>query len=1338
MQFSDGSAAYCLNGWWDFLPIFSNISNTGNISNISEQVPADGWEKHKYLVPSFWTKPLGGVRKKGEKYYSDQIRTQASITDFDEFLFDSFDYPKEWSQTRNGWVRREITLDALEPSKRYFLVFEAIMPQSILFVNGRKICSHIHPTLPMEADVTDFLIEGVNEIAVLVKDYVYVSRDDFAGQGQANVPTGDWVPRFHCGIWQNVWLYHRLDVYCSDVTIRTSTRRNEIEVIWEITNSSNHKRKISISAAIVDWSKEKDFDKTQEIAELIEQNLTIDANSTIQVNCVKEWKDAEWWSPENPKLYQLRTTLTENKRKLETTFERFGFREVWIEGYNLMLNDHPIHLFSDCGHKVTACYYTEKYIRRFFSMLRDGNMNHTRLHTHPNPQLIIDIADEMGILITDETGMDGAGRAQGANSPDYWIAAEDHIRRFVKRDKNHPSVILWSVENEMRHNDSTEACMKHLPRLRKLFEQLDPTRPAYHEGDTSLWNEKSDDINIISRHYGKECAGIGWWDKSKPLHCGEIGIHHYAAPHTTQHLGGDKVYADFSLISEVAGRDCQMIIESARAMGVCCLAPWNQCCLEILRPYPETIKPNYDDYTTPGVKPLIVQPYSSEFDFWSEKGKGYATQISFDLQTRGFRPFLVTDLSLNKTYFTSAKFQRNIYLVNDTLSAQNGTLYVKLSNDKQTICDINEPVNISRGQVEMRTITVDIPDDIESGNYQYSVQFRLGDNILDSWQRTIKIERSPFINIPNKSESKITSPIAVLGQGLLRDILEKMHLDYHYISSLQELSSDDAKILIMEKSTIKPASQQNKQIRQFARNGGRVIIMEQGISVFPGLKIEPKPVLTAFIRSFEHPIFDGLTDEDLAFWGEDPYAALTGDSYVAKYMYRKDDGGYMHILADSGEGSFGKGNLDYCPLFEAYEADGLIIACQFRITDKITSIPAAQRLFVNMLRRAQSYKKSPQTELIEIAGSETDKIHSLIEAARSGKTVIVNNIPPTALEVWSEALGVKLELCDISDVYQAVRAADDKILSGVSNEDTCGIETWPYTREEAENFVIATTVFKPNDKIEELLITPEQSGLKELMVLNGKTELLRAHTLTRFVYGNEKPPKAIVMGKIRIGSGCILINQFAPPVNKRQRFNRLFNRIKANLGHHSSVSLLDGESVPDSSAVSQGYPRKVHIANIKTDAALMEKFMQATVYTGERMPSNAILGLADWTAIESDDGIWNASGMDISEDLYLFYVIHSPVARKDTKNTFDAPDPETKTCLDIIGEGTVEIFINGKSIAILSITAGHSTVSDIALEQGYNYIIVRWDPLSQRSTISMKWHNLLHQPETSFDFISWI
>ena len=1305
----------CLNGWWDIQMVYDDAG----------EIPPDaGWLEEKYLVPSFWTKPLDGVRKKGQKYYSDQRKTGASCMEFDDFLFDAFGYPKQWSQTRSGWVRRSLDVELLDSSKRYFLLFEAIMPQSSLFVNGRKVCSHIHPTLPLEVDVTDFLVEGKNEIIICIKDYDYVAKK------QANVPTGNGIPCTHSGIWQDVWLIERPEVYCSDVTVRTSTRKQEITVIFEITNASRKPRELTVSSEIVDWVKEADLSALHAVLSFPERTVKLSAGDIQCFEYVQSWDDAEWWSPDNPKLYQLRTRLTEDGRELETVFERFGFREIWIEGPDLILNDYPVHLFSDWGHKVTPYYYTEGWIRQWFSMIRDGNMNHTRLHTHPHPQLILDMADEEGILITCETGMHGSGGAQGSGSSEYWRAAEDHIRRFVRRDKNHPSVILWSVENEMRwnDNDSMPLIKKHLPKLRKLFNELDPTRYAYHDGDSSLWNERTQDI--ISRHYGKECAGLNWWDKTQPLHSGELSFYHNAGPNNTLHLVGDEAYSSWSEIDEATGLDSKLIVEAGRTMGVGCFGPWNQSCLANLRSETRAIELDYEDYTVPGVKPLYVPPHCSEFNFWTD-GKGYTPQRSFEIQMESFRPFMVTDLSLNRAYITGEIFQREIFLVNDTLSAQEGMLCIKLSNGQQTILECEEFIIINRGRIAAHQIKVEIPLDTKTGEYRYSVSFCVGELVLDQWVRTIRLEQSIF---QSQSEQLIKTRVAVFGNGSLKKAMQQLNIDFFYIASLQEDIPDETKILIMEKSTVEPGSRQNRHIQRFLCNGGRVIVMEQGVSLFPGLKMESKPVLKAFVRGYGHPLLEGVTNDDFAFWGEDSYALTTGDSYVAKHMYRKDDGSCMHVLADSGEGDFGKGDLGFCPFFELREREGLLIACQFRITDKLFEIPAAQKLLVNMFRRVENYRYSAVNPLIEADGGRIDQIKFLMDSARSGKIVMLNNISAETFSSWSEVLGVSLRECASEDVYQAVRAVDDEILSGVSNEDICGIKTWNYTTLEVKNLIVAQTVLEPTEGIEELLVTPTESGLRELMVFGGKTELLRAHTLSRFVYGKEKPKKAVVLGRIPVGDGYILINQFAPPVDTCEYLNRLSNRLRANMGYQSNKSLLEGNSVPLSAVNSPGYPQKIYIAN--GSGVLKKELMQAMAYTGvEQKPVNAIMGILDWDVLENPDGIWHASNMDISETMYLFYIIHSPRDRKDIENEFDLPDPEAKTFMDIFGEGEAEIIINGKSIDEVSISNGQTTVSDISLEQGCNYLLIQWKPLSPQSTLCMKWRNIMHQPETGFDFI---
>ncbi|TFG67727.1 MAG: hypothetical protein E4H27_08670, partial [Anaerolineales bacterium] len=332
----------CLNGWWDFIP--------GTSLHLAPSVPQKGWLKGQYLVPSFWTKPTHGVRKQGDSYYDALQDPTIYESDDYEFLFDAFGYPPAWSTSRAGWVRRILTLPSIKPGRRYKLIVDAVMPKAHLFINGQRICTHIHPTLPLEADITGFLHEGDNEIVMQIDDY------DYSDDGRALVPTGNLIPCDHSGVWQDVWLEETAEVSVSDITIRTSTSERTLTVIFDISNYTDQDCDVVLAPVIYHWQKGSEPDQDHIVFPLPETSLHISTGSTLRTEVKREWLDAEWWSPENPKLYYIQSTLLQGEIPIEIAYERFGFREVWIEGPDIMLNDHPVHLFSDWGHKSTPYY----------------------------------------------------------------------------------------------------------------------------------------------------------------------------------------------------------------------------------------------------------------------------------------------------------------------------------------------------------------------------------------------------------------------------------------------------------------------------------------------------------------------------------------------------------------------------------------------------------------------------------------------------------------------------------------------------------------------------------------------------------------------------------------------------------------------------------------------------------------------------------------------------------------------------------------------------------------------------------------------------------------------
>lgn len=1221
-------AKKCLNGWWDIRF-------------------ADQWNQGKYLVPSVWNKSPNAIREKGEKYFN---KTPEDFSETNEYLFDAFGYPLEWNKYSEADIRRKVQIRKQE-GKRYFLVFEGVAPIYILFVNGAYVGSHTDPSLPYIPDITEYTVSGENEILLEIRDFTLID-------GKKSIfLCGNGMLYDFRGIWQDVYLLERDEVYMEDVTIKTSVRKNELMLTYVIKNTAEKSVDCVICSKV----------EGEETVKIPDKFISAQKGTT-EITFSIPWKCPELWSPNNPRLYALKVNLGNGMYT-----ERFGFREVWVDGYNLMFNGYPIHLFSDWGHKMTQFNHTGAWVQKWFDMMKDGNMNHSRLHTHPHPRFILDMADEQGILITGETAIFGSGGCQAGDSEEYWENARRHVINFVKRDKNHPSVIMWSVENEMRWNgDKTDLPKKQLPLLRLLFNELDDTRVAYHEGDSSWWNEKEQ--TMLSRHYGKECSGMGWWDKSQPLNSGELACYHYASPNNTMHILGDRVWEDYRYIDRAAAIDLALTAEDARANDVICLGPWNISCLSNLRPSMELVKLMYEDYTAAGVKPLQVMPGSSEFEFWKE-GKGYFPQESFNIQAHAFRPFAVIDSDRQSQYFIGNKVNRTLNIINDTAKEQEGILTVGFGKHEFT-----ENICVKRGENLRFSFKLVIS---EEGECEYSVKF----NGKSQLKRTI--------HVAAKQKIRSSKRIGILGNPKIGKIIENAEVIKDTFNAYD--------IILIEKNTVKEGSGLNQVVRDYLGNGGRVMLMEQEISLFPGLQMKTRPVLKAFIRDSASPVLKGIGEEELEFWGSEPFTQLSGDSYVVEYMYEKGRGDYAFPIIDSGEGGFGHGDMDNTALFEAVEGKGIILACQLRISDKIDSIPATRKLLQNMFDYLESWKPSFQKVLL------TNKLEEALDF--DGNVIL--DASEEVLEYF------KLEkVIEEEGIWQGIKKNDIRWLN---NEDLCGIETFSYSRAGAQNYKVADFAFKGD--LEALVVTPSRSILKELFIFGGQSEPLRAYTASNYCYYGQNEENMLV-GK----SDNIYISSFH--VQGRIRFERLKNFLIRSLGGRFETSLLEGEIT--AKGESKGYPEQVYLCPQEVNVDIFVKMLESTTYQTERMNPTAILDMAPFQTLQCEEGFIHASGSLCS---YIFYTIESRTVRKDVGNDLGIPNPDALTFLELIGNGDVQVWINAKPVAAL-LLKGEGIISDVEIERGYNHVFIRWTARQESDILRTYWRNISRKAETGFKFIA--
>jgi hypothetical protein len=218
------------------------------------------------------------------------------------------------------------------------------------------------------------------------------------------------------------------------------------------------------------------------------------------------------------------------------------------------------------------------------------------------------------------------------------------------------------------------------------------------------------------------------------------------------------------------------------------------------------------------------------------------------------------------------------------------------------------------------------------------------------------------------------------------------------------------------------------------------------------------------------------------------------------------------------------------------------------------------------------------------------------------------------------------------------------------------------------------------------------------------------------------------------GSGAVIFNQFHPPFDKRPRFRRLSHRLVANLGTIADgASLFDGSRSIQASAMSNGYPREVLVYNGPCDGDAKAAMICCTMIGEKKVAGKGFKETAPQSFIMfSDKGIWKASGYDMAHDVWIYYCIDSPAQRKSALSNLGIINPEVFTFMDIEGEGTAALIVNGQAYEPVTAIDGKATVADISLEQGENRILARWKPVSEKSTLHMKWRNIMREPESGF------
>ena len=353
-----------------------------------------------------------------------------------------------------GWYRKHFLLDCeAEPGGRYFIEFDGVYMNSTVYVNGQEVGHRPYGYSSFEYDITKYLKRGDNVIAVKVDN--------------SDQPNSRWYSG--CGIYRHVWLTKTNAVHVKHwgVHVQTDAKTGQIKVEADV-EGNNYKVRNTV------------YDASGK-----EVGLKV--------------KNPHLWSVEDPYIYKVRTQVLVGGKVVDEVWTTTGFRDFkfdaetgfWLNGKNFKLN-------GVCEHHDFGCLgaaVNEDAMHRKLSKLKAMGVNSIRSsHNPPAPELL-NMCDTMGIIVMDES-FDMWRRKKTAG--DYARFFEEWHERdltdLILRDRNHPSILMWSIGNEVLEQWSSADADE------LTLEQANLILNAGHDASTLAHGEEMSPNSLLTRH----------------------------------------------------------------------------------------------------------------------------------------------------------------------------------------------------------------------------------------------------------------------------------------------------------------------------------------------------------------------------------------------------------------------------------------------------------------------------------------------------------------------------------------------------------------------------------------------------------------------------------------------------------------------------------------------------------------------------------------------------------------------------------------------------------------------------------------------------------------------
>jgi beta-galactosidase len=383
-----------------------------------------------------------------------------------------------------AWYRRTFDLPKEDEGKRIWVTFDGVFRDATVWVNGWCVQHHEGGYYPFREDITDVVhYGGKNTIAVLV-DATKVEGWFYEG----------------AGIYRHVWLDKTAPVAIAPdgIFVQSEFEKNipqgspEIKVEVSLLNSQTNAARATVNCEIIspDGKSLKTFSESEKLKRKSQGVVKLEAKISSPV----------LWSPENPRLYNLITTVSSDGKTVDQKETAFGIRTVGFDATNgFLLNGKHYELYGTCNHQDHAgvgAAIPDALLGFRVKKLKAFGCNAYRMsHNPPTPELL-DACDRLGMLVMDESRLMGSDSANLKK----W---DDQIRR----DRNHPSVAIWCIANEQFMVQDTPQAASVAKTMQDYVKQLDPLRPVSYaspEDDVFRGINSVIEVRGWNYHYGPQ------------------------------------------------------------------------------------------------------------------------------------------------------------------------------------------------------------------------------------------------------------------------------------------------------------------------------------------------------------------------------------------------------------------------------------------------------------------------------------------------------------------------------------------------------------------------------------------------------------------------------------------------------------------------------------------------------------------------------------------------------------------------------------------------------------------------------------------------------------------